>query len=78
MKIHYDHATTAVSRIHAFQLEIGHGEWTENVDVRVREYSIGAPKRFELADALHPELLEMLQMSSDELLLKLTEELKGQ
>jgi hypothetical protein len=78
MNIHYDYGTTAVSRIHALTLTIGHGEWKEDVPVRVRENTVGATKRFEWADKVDPELLDALQMSSDDLLLKLTEELKRQ
>jgi hypothetical protein len=78
MKVHYDYGATAVSRIHALTLTIGHGEWKEEIPVRVRENTVGAAKRFEWAGTVDPELLDALQMSSDELLLKLTQELKRQ
>ncbi len=78
MNLTYEYATPEVTRLHAFTLTIGHGDWKEDVPVRVREHLIGAPKRFEWADKVDPELLDALQMSGDDLLLKLTEELKRQ
>lgn len=78
MNLTYQYSIPEVTRIHTFTLTVGHGEWKEDVPVRVREYCIGAPKRFEWANPLDRELLEALQMSSDELLLRLTEDLKRQ
>ena len=78
MNLTYQYSTPEVTRIHIFTLTVGHGEWKEDVPVRVREHCIGAPKRFEWADKLDLECLDAIQMSSDDLLLKLTEELKRQ
>ena len=76
MNLRHQFSTPEVSRIHAFTLTVGHGEWQEDVFVRVREHIIGAPKRFEWDGSVDEEFLAALQMSSDDLLLKLTEELK--
>ena len=78
MNLTYEYSTPEVTRIHTFTLTVGHGEWKQDVPVRVREHCIGAPRRFEWANPLDMELLDALQMSSDDFLRKLTEELKRQ
>ena len=82
MKIVYDASSfPAVVTNHVFQLQIGHGEFSEMVEVELEERKVSGRKpSFALADngVVDDELLEAIQMSGDELTKKLIEELKKQ
>ena len=83
MKISYDASSVPVTVTnHVFQLQIGHGEFAEEIEVELEERrDDGEPHgRFVLVDNgnVDEELLEAIQMSSDELMEKLIEELKRQ
>jgi hypothetical protein len=82
MKITYDASSVPTTIInHVFQLEIGHGEETEYVEVELEETkNQGEHSRFTLVDTgtVDEELFDAIQMSSDELTEKLIEELKKQ
>ena len=83
MKIHFDASSSSVTITnHVFQLEVGHGDFTEEVEVELEERRNEGECRahYLLVDNgnVDQELLDAIQMSSDELRERLVEELKRQ